>query len=106
MTPIIMEQLEKKPAIKALSKWKNCVLQTLLVGSFLLVAVPVGCSLFSQVQVGHRAQLQICFILLNSSNYSDLGLHWQPTIVMNNEVLFCKDFVNQRYIFRVSLWMI
>ncbi|XP_063674326.1 sideroflexin-1-like [Bolinopsis microptera] len=50
MTPIIMEQLEKKPAIKALSKWKNCVLQTLLVGSFLLIAVPVGCSLFAQVQ--------------------------------------------------------
>jgi len=50
MTPVIMEQLEKKPYIKNLSKWKSCALQTLLVGSFLLVAVPFGCALFAQKQ--------------------------------------------------------
>jgi len=50
MTPIIMEQLEKKPYIKGLSKWKSCVLQTLLVGSFLLAAVPFGCAMFAQKQ--------------------------------------------------------
>ena len=51
MTPVIMEQLEKKPYIEGLSKWKSCVLQTLLVGSFLLAAVPFGCALFAQKQV-------------------------------------------------------
>jgi len=50
MTPIIMEQLEKKPYIKGLSQWKSCILQTVIVGSFLVAAVPFGCALFAQKQ--------------------------------------------------------